>query len=403
MILCWGFSIHARRRAEVFIEDERFEVTLVSTYNYQLHGANNVLLGSAKMGSEIDKKKVTEKKKFGSSMSPSIKEVVKKILKLLGMPCELRAMHSHWRILREAAAKSCPHVVLLQTLQYPSFLAYLLPLNLPIAVTFWNGDLTYFAKWTGIEMLIKKWLVIYGLRRAQALTVNSKTAFNAAIQLGADPEKLNLIRYPGADLSRFQPSDKRVARERLEIGARYVLLCPRGLGSFFNSDVLVEAAAIIAQSFPDILLLFVSGVGGQEEWKQHLALGERLGIADRMRWDGQVEWEIMPLYYAACDVMISVKTADSCPNCMLEAMACGVPVVMSDTKQNQEWIKDGINGFLCGPRDANKVALRAQHILSDSEGIVSRFTALSLEKVRAEANSATNSARMKDLVVSLAQ
>ena len=88
---------------------------------------------------------------------------------------------------------------------------------------------------------------------------------------------------------------------------------------------------------------------------------------------------------------------------MLEAMACGVPVVMSDTKQNQEWIKDGINGFLCGPRDANKVALRAQHILSDSEGIVSRFTALSLEKVRAEANSATNSARMKDLVVSLAQ
>lgn len=41
----------------------------------------------------------------------------------------------------------------------------------------------------------------------------------------------------------------------------------------------------------------------------------------------------MPDYYACADVMVSISSHDSLPNCMLEAMACGIPVVMGDIPQ----------------------------------------------------------------------
>jgi len=402
LILCWGYSIHARRRAQLFIDDPRFDVTVVSTYDYAFEGAENVLLGAGKKPVAEGEVKVTVRKSLFSLIPPPIRASLRSVLNLLKIGSELLGMRRDLATLRSVVARKQPDVVLLQTLQYPSFLAYRLPRDLPMAVTFWNGDLTYFAKWTGLEMLLKKRMVVHGLKRMNAITVNSQTAYDAGVGLGADPKKMTLVRYPGADLERFQPKSKHEARERLGITARYVLLCPRGLGDFFNSDIIVEAAAKITMQYPDILLLFISGVGGEEEWTRHLQMADRLGIAGSMRWDGQIAWEDMPWYYAAADVMVSVKTADSCPNCMLESMACGIPVIMSDTKQNREWIDDGRNGFMCPPRDADVIADRIERLLLNRDDMVSEFSRICLAKVRKDANSNINVARIKNLVADLA-
>lgn len=401
LILCWGYSIHARRRAQLFIDDPRFEVTVVSTYDYAFSGAENVLLGTGKKSVEANAD-VAARKSLTSLVPAAVRVLLRSVLNLFMLGFELRGMRRDLATLREVVARKQPDVILLQTLQYPSFLAYRLPADLPMAVTFWNGDLTYFAKWTGLEMLLKKRMVVHGLKRMNAITVNSQTAFDAGVGLGADPKKMTLVRYPGADLTRFQPRSKTEARQRLGITARHVLLCPRGLGNFFNSDVIVEAAAMVAKRYSDILVLFISGVGGEEEWARHLQMAERFGIAGAMRWDGHIAWEDMPWYYAAADVMVSVKTADSCPNCMLESMACATPVVMSDTQQNREWIEDGVNGFLCPPRDADIISDRIERVLENRGEMVSEFVRICLEKVRKDANSSINVARIKDLVAALA-
>jgi len=400
LILCWGYSIHARRRAQLFIDDPRFEVTVVSTHDYGFAGARNVLLTA---GRQAPAAGANARKGTFARIPMPVRAFLKSLLNLLGLVSELRSMARDLATLRDTVHRVNPDALLLQTLQYPSFLAYRLPRDLPLAVTFWNGDLTYFAKWTGLEMLLKKRLVVHGLHRANAITVNSQTALDAAVDLGAEPGKIALIRYPGADLGLFNPRPKTAARDRLRITARRVVLCPRGLGDFFNSDIIVEAAAKAVSRHPDILLLFISGVGGEEEWQRHLRLAEGLGIADKMRWDGQVPWEDMPWYYGAADVMVSVKTADSCPNCMLEAMACGTPVVMSDTQQNREWVEDGANGFLCPPRDPDAVADRIVKVLDNQGGLVDTFARVCLDKVRRDADSATNVTKIKDLVAGLAE
>src|SRR5262245_55304869 len=170
------------------------------------------------------------------------------------------------------------------------------------------------------------------------------------------------------------------AKRRLSIGSSHVVLCPRGLGRFFNSDTIVESMPAILAKFPDTLFLFVSGVGGELEWARHLDQGRKLGVAARMRWDGRVPWVEMPWYYSASDVMLSIMTADSCPNCMLEAMAAEVPVVMSDTPQNREWIEDGRNGFLIQPQEPAQLADRVLELLEDRSDLSRRFNQRCLDQ-----------------------
>jgi glycosyltransferase involved in cell wall biosynthesis len=86
---------------------------------------------------------------------------------------------------------------------------------------------------------------------------------------------------------------------------------------------------------------------------------------------------------------------------MIETMACGVPVIMSDTPQNREWVADGTNGFLCQPRDPVECAAKILRVLKDEDDLTKQFASINLSRVANEANSAVNSERIKQLVKDL--
>ncbi|TFG55952.1 MAG: glycosyltransferase, partial [Deltaproteobacteria bacterium] len=236
------------------------------------------------------------------------------------------------------------------------------------------------------------------IRRAAAITVNSCSADDKCLGFGASAERVRLVRYPGVDRERFRPMARDEARRALGISAGKVILCPRGLGGYLNSDVIVEAAAGVAREWPDALFLFVSGVGGEAERENHRQMARSLGIEKNCRFDGQVPWEAMPTYYGASDAMVSISSNDSLPNCMMEAMACGVPVILGDISQLREWIDDGINGFLVPPREPSTLAERILRILRDVDGSVAGFSSRNLDLVAREFDSASNGREVKDLV-----
>jgi hypothetical protein len=90
LILCWGYSIHARRRAQLFIDDPRFEVTVVSTHNYAFEKAENVLLTAARRAAGAAP---SETRKSASSLLPApVRAALKSALNLLGLVFELRTM-----------------------------------------------------------------------------------------------------------------------------------------------------------------------------------------------------------------------------------------------------------------------------------------------------------------------
>lgn len=400
LFFAWGYSIHAKRRIQLFIDDPKFKVAVVSNHNYNFDNAVNVLLTGATGHFPSQEKDEIAYHRVGGRAENLYKKTHKALAGLLPLKVchDIYVGLKDYKILNKSVKEFKPDIVFLQTLLYPCYLAYFLPRSLPIVITFWNGDVIWWAKWNGIERMLKKQIVTYGVRRAQAMTVNSQTAFNACLGYGAQTENIHLIRYPGVDMERFRPFAKDKARKKLGITFENVVLWPRGLGGYLNSDIIIESAASVIKRYPDTLFLFLSGVGDEAKWEEHLKRARELGIERNLRREGQVQWEMMPLYYSSSDVMVSISSEDSLPNCMLEAMACGVPVIMGDIPQIREWVTDGVNGFLAPPRDPVVLSNRILKVFEDSEGVIGSFIRKNMERVDLDVDSRKSVKKVKDLV-----
>src|SRR4030095_7675249 len=108
----------------------------------------------------------------------------------------------------------------------------------------------------------------------------------------------------------------------------------------------LSAAAARAATKP-----FVVVVGRDKRTESYAALARRLGIGERVRFAGAVS-DVRP-YYAAADAFVLASLYDPQPNAMLEAMACGLPVVTTPKCGTAELVREGENGFV---RDALDVA-----------------------------------------------
>lgn len=403
LFFAWGESIHARRRVGLFTEDPAFEVGVISTFAYEFANARNFYLSQT--DSSLNRS-VRYKKLLGQPHVAVFASLLYLISKILGAgisAAECYYLVADALLVRRYVREFNPDVIFLQTLMYPCYLSFFISSAVPIIITFWNGDVTWWAKWSGIERRFKRRIVIYGVRRAKAITVNSKAAFQACIDFGADQNKVSLMPYPGVNLEMFRPAaSKQDARRQLGIGHAKVVLCPRGLGEYLNSDVIIEAAAMVINVHSDTIFLFLSGVGSDELWRKHLERAEQLGIAANVRRDGQVPWEKMPLYYHAADVMVSVSSNDSLPNCMLEAMACGVPVLMGDIPQIRDWVTNEANGLLVPPHDFMPLSQALLRLLEENNPLTEAFVRINLDLVGRQCDAKKNSLLVKHLVHDIA-
>lgn len=399
LFLAWGFSIHAKRRIQLFVDDDNFSVAVVSNYNYNFDNARNFLLTGAVAGDPdlTSQQARSPEAKERINLNEKGKAALSRILPLRILVDLYRGMKDY-RILKKAVSAFKPDVVFLQTLLYPCYLSYFLPREIPLMITFWNGDVIWWAKSNGIERLLKKQIVTYGVRRAKAITVNSQMAIDACLGYGVEKDKVNLIRYPGVDLEVFRPLlVKDEARNKIGIVSGKVVLCPRGLGDYLNSDIILEAVSEVVKVKPDTMFILM-GAAMKGDLKKYQRLVSDLGIGENVRWDGGATWEEMPIYYNAADVMISISSNDSLPNCMLESMACGTPVIMGDIPQIREWIVDGENGFLVPTREPVSLGKRIIDVFENRDGIIDNFVKKNVELVIREVDSKKNLIKVKDLV-----
>jgi glycosyltransferase involved in cell wall biosynthesis len=210
-----------------------------------------------------------------------------------------------------------------------------------------------------------------------------------------------VIRYPGVDLELFHPGDKAEARRRLGLGDGPVILCPRGLGAYLNSESVMDAAGAVCRLNRDAVFLFVSEVG-EKLWPELKVRAIAAGAGERnLRHDGHVDWTAMPDYHRAADLMVSVSSNDSQPNCMLEAMACGTPVIMGDIEAIREWVAHEENGLLVTPGDAGELAASILRMLRDGR-LAERFVPANLAKVRERVDCRVTCGQVKELALSAA-
>jgi glycosyltransferase involved in cell wall biosynthesis len=162
------------------------------------------------------------------------------------------------------------------------------------------------------------------LRRCAAVVVDSEATRRDVVQLlNVTGVRIEVI-YPGYDADRFRPGlDAAAARRRWALD-RYVLFVG-ALLPHKNVGGLLRAFAAIAGRVPHQLVI----AGGRDpRFAAGLAAeAAALGIADRVRWLDYVAAADLPSLYAGADVYVHPSLYEGFGLTVLEAMACGVPVV----------------------------------------------------------------------------
>jgi glycosyltransferase involved in cell wall biosynthesis len=138
----------------------------------------------------------------------------------------------------------------------------------------------------------------------------------------------------GVDLDRFRPpeaGEQRRLRERLGLPGGPVVLSPRAGTELYNLDVVLEALARVHDRRPDATLLLTVGDAPLSK-RTRAALRRAAGVHTRSR----IPHAAMPDYVRAATVGVSIPSSDGSPSSVWEALAAGLPMILSELPQIAE-------------------------------------------------------------------
>src|SRR5262245_33211272 len=217
----------------------------------------------------------------------------------------------------------------------------------PVVITARGSDINLIARHA-----IPRRLIVWAARRAAAVVTVSHALKGATERLGVDPQSISVLRN-GVDAHAFRPLDRDAERSRLGVPGR-LLLSVGNLVELKGNDLVSQSLSAL----PDTILCLV-GEGPDRGRLEALVRG--MAVGDRVRFLGQLPQSELPRYYSAADALVLASSREGWPNVLLEAMACGTPVVASRVGGTPEIVTSAAAGVLFAPRsvEASGAAIRA--------------------------------------------
>ena len=242
-----------------------------------------------------------------------------------------------------------PDIVHAGPIQTCAFIAVLSGFR-PILTKSWGYDLVKDAdssKWM-------QWVTRYTLERSAFFTSDANVTRDKAVSFGMNPE--NVVIFPwGVNIERFhlekeEKLNKKVVGQKSKVKGRkpITLFCSRTWEPIYGVNVLAKAFVKVAQQNPDVNLILLGGGSQGPKIRKILMNG---GVMERVHFGGQVGQRDLPRWYHMADIYISPSHVDGSSVSLLEALACGMPCLVSDIAGNKEWVEEGVNGWLF--RDGN--------------------------------------------------
>ena len=272
-----------------------------------------------------------------------------------------------WRELRRFIAGTKPDLVM-------SFLSYftvlsaaraahtntrvVFQLGTPVTAFLGDADFAWGRSWRR-RLFIAATRAGYGA--ADLVIATSRgVAHDLTAAFGVDPAHVRVIPNP-FDLAALRAS----AAEPLEPAhaerwTAPVIVAAGRLADVKNYPLLIEALALVRARVP--ARLFVLGEGDREAALRQLA-AER-GVSDAITWCGfqANPWK----YMARADVFALTSRYEGFGNVLVEAMACGTPVVATRSPGTDDIVRDGVDGFLVGRHTPDAVAAALMRVLTDA-------------------------------------
>lgn len=203
----------------------------------------------------------------------------------------------------------------------------------------------------------KVWRLLYCwfANRAFKIIATSKTALDSLLEVGVQPERISLI-YTGIDLNSYSCPTQPGGGERPTIGIVGRLSVIKG------HDLLIKAMASVVEEIPNVLLLII-GDGPNLQMIKNMV--SDLNIDANVEFVGHVS-DVVP-YLSRLDVFILPSVMEGLPIAIIEAIACGLPVIASNVAGIPDIVIDGKTGLLLQERSPEQTSKAILTLLKDKE------------------------------------
>jgi len=247
----------------------------------------------------------------------------------------------------------------------------------PFVVTVWGSDILKIPKNRTLRTRS------YALKKADLVTCDGEHIMQPIEQMGVTPQKIRLI-YFGVDTTKFSPARKSEnLRAELGIYDSPTVVSLRNLEPLYDVKSLIESVPLVLKEIPESQFV-IAGRGSEERRLRELV--KSLGVSKSVKFVGFIPNDQLPQYLTSMDVYVSTSLSDAgIAVSTAEAMACGLPVIVTDFGDNRKWVKDGVNGFVIPLRDPDSLAEKIVYLLK-KENVRARFGKINRKMVEEKYN-----------------
>ncbi|MFC1920731.1 glycosyltransferase family 4 protein [Chloroflexota bacterium] len=213
----------------------------------------------------------------------------------------------------------------------------------PILLMSWGSDILI----SPYKNKLNRFITRYTINRSTMMLADCTTVRDKIIELSDYPEE-RIVSFPwGVELSQFQSGNNNLKlREQLDWQDKKVVIFTRSLEPMYGIETLMETIKSTIEKDDNIRFLLVGN--GSLSGKMSSFI-EDDNLNEYVNQVGRVDSTVLPDYYREADLYISTSYSDGTSISMLEAMACKLPVIVTDLPSNREWVRPDINGWLVQP------------------------------------------------------
>lgn len=232
----------------------------------------------------------------------------------------------------------------------------------PFIITAFGSDILITPKENIMKGLITRW----SLAKADLITCDAFHMREAIMKFGVPESKIKIIFF-GVDTKKFSPGPKNeeIKRKLGILDEDRVVMSFRFLEPLYNTQTLIQSVPAVLKEVSGVKFL-IAGNGSQE--KKLKKMSEDLRVSEKVKFIGWIDKEILPQYLRTADVCVSTALSDAgIASSTAEAMACGLSVIVTNTGENEKWVKNGENGFLIPIKSPEILAERIVRLLKDDD------------------------------------
>jgi glycosyltransferase involved in cell wall biosynthesis len=197
----------------------------------------------------------------------------------------------------------------------------------------------------------------------------------------------------GIDLSLFTKADKKAAREKLHIDPKkFVVIYNRHLEPVYGVNYLLEAYKMFSEGKDDVMLLVLSDGSLKNDVLKYIT-ENNLDI--KVTTIGRVINSELPDFLNAADVYVSPALSDGTSLSLLEAMACGTGLVVTDVPAIKEWVSDE-NGIVVKKENPEEIA-KALEKYYENRDLINKHGEINVKIAKERADWDKNYLKLKEI------